>query len=134
MNKKISILLAVLILVVSTLACGSEAPAGVSNLYMANNQDGNNPTTTFAPNDIIFVFFDVNAVDSGAQLQIRWYALTVEGQDPSEAFVITDYTYAGESTIYAQIESTEGGFPPAQYKVEVFLDGAKVGEQQFNIQ
>ncbi len=132
--KKLSVLLAVLALFVSTLACGSSAPAGVSNIYMANDAAGKNKTSTFASTDVIYVFFDVNGVDNGAAFQVRWFALNVDGQDPNEAFVTTDYTYAGEANIFAQIESTEGGFPAANYKVEIYLAGAKVGEQLFTIQ
>lgn len=133
-NKKLAILLAVIALFVSTLACGTSAPAGISNIYMANDVNGSNKTTTFGSNDVIYVFFDVNQVDNGAPFQIKWYALNVDGQDPNTAFLVTDYNYNGEATIYAQIESTTGGFPAAQYKVEIYLSGAKVGEQQFSVQ
>ncbi len=132
--QKLPILLAVLVLFVSALACGSTAPVGVSNIYMANDEGGNNKTTTFAPTDTIYVFFDVNGVESGAQLQVRWYALNLADQDPNTPFTTTDYTYNNEATIYANIESTTGGFPAAQYKVEIYLNDAKVGEQQFSVQ
>ena len=132
--KKLSVLLVVVVLLVSVLACASGAPAGVSNIYMANDIDGNNKTTTFVPTDVIYVFFDVNQIESGTQFQVKWYALDLAGQDPTTPFVVTDYTYTNEATVYAQIESTEGGFPAGQYKVEIYLDGAKVGEQQFTIQ
>ena len=132
--KKLPILLAVVALFVSALACGSSAPAGISNVYMANDAEGKNKTTTFASTDVIYVFFDVNGIDTGAQFQVKWYALNVDGQDPNEPFTVTDYTYNDEATIYAQIESTDGGFPVAQYKVEIYLNGAKVGEQQFSVQ
>ena len=101
---------------------------------MANDIDGNNKTTTFASTDVIYVFFDANQIDSGAQFQVKWYALNLAGQDPAAPFVVTDYTYTDEATVYAQIESTEGGFPAGQYKVEIYLNGAKVGEQQFTVQ
>jgi hypothetical protein len=132
--KKITILLAVIALFVSILACGSNAPAGISNIYMANDVDGQNKATTFAPTDTIYVFFDVNGVDNGAAFHIKWFALNVDGQDPNEAFLTSDYTYTGESTIYGQIENTEGGFPAAQYKVEIYLNDVKVGENLFAIQ
>jgi hypothetical protein len=137
MNKKLSILLAVLVLLSVTLACGTSttaAPAGISNIQMSTDQDGANATTTFAPTDTIYVTFDVNEVDTGAALQVRWYALNVEGQDPETPFTTTDYTYNDEGSIYAQIESTDGGFPAGQYKVEIYLNGAKVGEEQFSVQ
>ena len=132
--KNLSLLLVVAVLFASVLACGSTAPAGVSNVYMANDEEGNNKTTTFAPTDVIYVFFDVNQVETGAAFQVRWYALNVDGQDPNEPFTVTDYSYNDESTIYAQIESTDGGFPAAQYKVEIYLNDALVGEQQFTVQ
>lgn len=132
--KKYSILFAVLALLVATLACGTSAPAGVSNIRMANDADANNITTTFAPTDVIYVFFDVNEVETGAAFQVKWYALNLDGQDPTEPFTVTDYAYNDESTIYAQIESTDGGFPVAQYKVEIYLNGSKVGEQQFSVE
>jgi hypothetical protein len=132
--KKYSILFAVFALLAATLACGTSAPAGVSNIRMANDADATNITTTFAPTDVIYVFFDVNEVETGAAFQVKWYALNLDGQDPTEAFTVTDYSYNDESTIYAQIESTDGGFPVAQYKVEIYLNGSKVGEQQFSVE
>lgn len=133
-SKKFSILLAIVVLLASILACGSNAPAGVSNVYMANDIDGNNKTTTFAPTDVIYVFFDVNQIESGAQFQIKWYVLNLEGEDPTTPFVVTDYTYTGEATVYAQVESTTGGFPPAQYKVEVYFNGALVSTVPFTVE
>ena len=134
MKSKFAILLAVIALLVSVLACGESAPPGISNIYMAKDAEGANKTTTFASTDIVYVFFDVNQIEAGAQFQIKWYALNVEGQDPATPFVVTDYTYNDEATMYAQIESTTGGFPAANYRVEIYLNGAKVGEQQFNVQ
>lgn len=133
-SKKLSILLAVIVLLVSVLACGASAPAGVSNIYMGNDAEGTNKTTTFASTDNIYVFFDVNQVATGAQFQICWYALNIDGQDPATPFVVTDYTYNDESNMFANVESTSGGFPAGQYKVEIKLDGAVVGEQAFTIQ
>jgi hypothetical protein len=134
MKSKLFVLLAVLVMLASVLACGSSAPAGVSNIYMANDAEGKNKTNTFASTDVVYVFFDVNQVEAGAKFQIKWYALDVEGQDPATPFVVTDYTYNSESTMYAQIESTTGGFPAGNYRVEIYLNDAKVGEQQFNVQ
>ena len=134
MKSKISIMLAVVVLLASMLACGSSAPAGVSNIYMANDAEGNNKTNTFSPTDTIYVYFDVNQVEAGASFEIKWYALNVEGQDPGEPFTVSDYTYSDEASLYAQIESTTGGFPAGDYKVEIYMNGAKVGEQQFSVQ
>jgi hypothetical protein len=134
MKKRLSILFAALALLVASLACGTTAPAGISNIQLSTDQEATNLTTTFAPTDEIYVTFDVNEVAAGSGLQIKWYALNIDGQDPETPFTTADYTYNDESSIYAQIYSTEGGFPVGQYKVEIYLNGAKVGEQQFNIE
>ncbi len=151
MNRKILILLAAFVLLISTLACGaSSAPTvaptdaptsapvatggNISNIYMSNQADGSTHATTFAPTDTIYVIFDVNQVDAGANFQINWYATNVDGQDPNTAFYSTDYTYNSEATLFAQISSTTGGFPAAHYRVEIDLNGSKVGEQEFDVQ
>jgi hypothetical protein len=134
MNKRLSILLAALALLVASLACGTTAPAGVSNIQLSTDQEAANITTTFAPTDEIYVTFDVNEVEAGAELEIKWYALDVEGQDPETPFTTSEYTYNDESSIYANIYSTDGGFPAGQYKVEIYLNGSEVGEQQFSVQ
>jgi hypothetical protein len=134
MKSKISILFAALVVLASVLACGSSAPAGISNIYMANDAEGVNKSATFAPSDTIYVFFAVNQVETGASFEIKWYALNVEGQDPATPFQVSDYVYNDEATLFAQIESTSGGFPAADYKVEIYMNGAKVGEQQFSVQ
>lgn len=134
MKNKLSILFALIALLAATLACGTTAPAGVSNIQMSTDQEAANITTTFAPTDEIYVTFDVNEVEAGSGIQIKWYALNIEGQDPESPFTTSDYTYNDEDSIYANIYSTDGGFPTGQYKVEIYLNGAKVGEQQFSVQ
>jgi hypothetical protein len=133
--NKFAVLLAVLALVLSSLAClSSSSPAGVSNLYMSTDKEGTNKTTTFTPTDTIYVSFDVNQVDKGASFDIKWYALNVDGQDPNTPFITSNYIYGSESSLSAHINSTTGGFPVAQYKVEIFINGTKAAEQQFDIQ
>jgi len=131
--NKVAILLAVLVLLLSVLACGSSAPAGVSNVYMSTDKAGMNKTTTFAPADTIYVSFDVNQVDKGASFDIKWYALNVSGQDPNTPFLTSNYIYSSESSLSAHINSTTGGFPVGQYKVEIDMNGTKAAEQQFDI-
>lgn len=101
---------------------------------MTNAIDDTNKITTFAPTDTIFVFFDVNKIESNSEFQINWYALNVEGLDPTTPIRVTNHAYDDETTIIAFIENKDGGFLAGQYKVEINLDASKVGEQQFTIQ
>jgi hypothetical protein len=143
-NQKLySVLYAVIIIFIASLACNAGAPAtptptpfipGVSNIYMATDVQGTNQTTVFSPNDDFYVFFDVSGVDIGTNFQSRWYALDIEGEDPSVPFQTIDYAYEeGIGNIYFQLTNDQP-WPVGNYKVEIYMNDVKVGEQQFSVQ
>jgi hypothetical protein len=135
-NKKLyPSLSAILILVIVSLACSAINPTpGASNFYMATDKDGTNKTNIFSPEDDFYVFFDVAGVEAGTPFQSRWYALDIEGQDPNTPFQTIDYPYEdGITSVYFQMTSTEP-WPVGSYKVEVYMNGAKIGEQGFAVQ
>jgi hypothetical protein len=75
-------------MLVASLACNAAAATpGISNIYMATDQEGTNQTTVFSPTDDFYVFFDVSGVDVGTNFQSRWYALDIEGQEIGRAHV-----------------------------------------------
>jgi hypothetical protein len=129
------ILYALIVLLLASLACsaGNTTPSA-TNFYMATDEAGTNKTTTFSPNDDFYVFFDVANIEPGTTFQSRWYALNVEGQDPNTPFQTIDYTYEeGIGNIYFQLTNDQG-WPAGSYKVEVYMEGTKVGEQTFSVQ
>jgi len=149
-NKRLyPILCAVVALFIASLACNalvptptvtptltpSQPPApGASNFYMATDEAGTNRTTVFSPTDDFYVFFDVSGVDAGANFQSRWYALDIEGEDPNVPFQTIDYPYeSGISNIYFQLTNDEP-WPVGNYKVEIYMNDVKVGEQAFSVQ
>ena len=135
-NKKLyPILSAIMVLVIVSLACSSLNPTpGASDFYMATDEDGTNKTNIFSPNDDFFVFFDVAGIEAGTTFQSRWYGLDIEGVDASVPFQTIDYPYAeGITTIYFQLTG-EDPWPVGSYKVEIYMNGAKVGEQGFAVQ
>ena len=135
-KKLYPILFAFIALVVASLACSFGAPAEptASNFYMATDQEGNNRTTVFSSTDDFFVHFDVGGIEVGTPFQSRWYVLDVEGQDPNTPFQTIDYAYEeGIGNIYFQLTNADG-WPVGSYKVEIYMNGTKVGEQLFSVQ
>lgn len=135
-NKQLyPILSAIVAILVASLACNAAAATpGVSNIYMATDQEGTNQTTVFSSTDDFYVFFDVSGIDVGTNFQSRWYALDVEGQDPNAPFQTIDYAYEeGIGNIYFQL-TNDDGWPVGNYKVEIYMDGVEVGEQSFSVQ
>lgn len=137
MRKKnlYSVLFAVLALLIVSLACsGGPSTPGASNFYMATDEEGTNRTNVFSTTDDFYVFFDVSGVEPGTSFQSRWYALNIEGEDPNVPFQTIDYSYEeGIGNIYFQLTNDQG-WPVGNYKVEVYMNGTEVGEQEFSVQ
>ena len=134
MRNKLFVLLAVSALVASTLACAFGGEPGVSNVRMATDVSGETPTTVYSPSDDFFVFFDVSAVETGTPFEGRWYALDIEGEDPNTPFQTLSYNLEeGASTVYFQLYS-DVEWPIGTYRVEIYMNGVKVGEAQFSVQ
>lgn len=131
-----SILFGVIAVLATSLACnfGTPAEPTASNFYMATDEAGANQTTVFSPTDDFFVHFDVAGIEAGTPFQSRWYALDIEGEDPNAPLQTIDYTYQeGIRNIYFQLTNANG-WPVGNYKVEIYMNGTKVGEQLFSIQ
>lgn len=133
MKKVFPVLLATLVLVLSTLACSFTSKPGVSNIRMATDSTGDTSTIVYAPTDSFFFFFDVNKIEPGTAFESRWYILNYEGQDPNTPFKTSTYSYEeGNPKIYFQL-SSDIAWPVSPYRVELYMNGEKVGEVPFDV-
>jgi hypothetical protein len=133
-TRKFSIFLALVAFLAATLACGVPSGPSASNFRMTTDEDGKNVTTVYSPDQAFNVFFDVSGIDAGTQFEAKWYAVDAAGFDTSSPLKVSDYTYQeGVGTVYFQL-TYGNGWPAGTYRVEVYMDGAKVGEQQFSVQ
>lgn len=135
-SNKTPIVLAAIALLIAAMACtGIETTPTVSNVRMATDDSGETPTSTYAPGDDFFVFADLAGIEVGSLIQSKWYAVDAEGVDPNSEINTSDYTYeSGISYVYFQLSTSDGGdWPPGAYRVELYLDGTKVGEQGFSV-
>jgi predicted small lipoprotein YifL len=133
MKIKSSFILFVLLAILFSLtACGSTAPK-VSNFYMATDDQGANKTSTFAPTDGFYLFFDVSHISNGTSFEARWYVLNVAGKDPNTPFQIEDLTYnAGQTTLRFHLTNITN-WPVGQYRVDVYMSGNQVGQVLFSV-
>ena len=133
-KNALPILFAVFALVISTLACSLGGEPGVSNIRMTTDDGGETTTTTYSPTDDFYVFFDANSIETGTLFEGQWFALNIEGEDPNTPFSTIEYNLEeGVSTVYFQLYS-DVDWPVGNYRVDVYMDGAKVGEAQFSVQ
>jgi len=134
-NRSYILLSAIVVLILASLACSAlSTEPEASGFYMANDSEGDNQTSVFTSTDAFFVFFDVRNIEVGTVFESRWYALNVEGQDADEAFQSVDYAYEeGVSSVYFQL-TPDTAWPESNYRVEIYMDDVKIGEQSFSVQ
>jgi hypothetical protein len=134
-TRKNILLSALSAVILATLACSSFATSPTtSNFYMASDKAGTNKTTTFTTSQDFFVFFDAAGIPDSTKFQAQWFALDVPSQDSTKPFQTTDYTYVnGVTTIYFQLTNS-GGWPTGHYRVDLYMNGTKIGEQLFSVQ
>ncbi len=134
-TKKLSIFLAVVVLVAAQLACAVGEPT-LSNVRTAKDQDGTQPTSTFATTDTIYVVADLSNAQVGNQVTSRWYIESAEGFEPN--FFIEESTIdvneTGINLIYFFYPAPADGFPVGTYKVEMFFNGTLIDTVNFTVQ
>ena len=141
-SSKYVILLASIAIFGAMLACSAlstntstnTGPA-VSNVRMTTDKTGKTPTSSYSPGDKFYVFADLSGLSSGSLVQAKWYVVNAEGVDPNTEINTSEYKYeSGITYVYFELSNSEGGWPAGSYRVEVYLDGNKVGEQGFTVQ
>lgn len=136
-QRKKSVLLVAVALVAAILACSSLASTPtVSNFRMTTDDTGKTPTSTYTPSDQFYVFADLSSIKVGSVIEAKWYAVNAQGVDANSELNTSDYTYeSGVNFVYFQLSTSDGSdWPTGSYRVDVLLDGTKVGEQGFTVQ
>lgn len=141
MKKIFPTILALLALLIASLACnfitGGPQAARLENLRMAFEEDGNSPTTVFAPSDVFYVVGDLRNAPAGTVVEAKWIAAQIEGYEQDELIYeqsigdFSDESFTG--TIYFQL-SNDSGWPVGDYKVDIYLDGNFVESVPFRVQ
>lgn len=136
-SRKISVFLGIAAVLLAIIACStSSTTPGLSNIRMTTDDTGKTPTSSYAPGDEFFVFADLSGLQAGQTIEAKWYAVNVEGVDANSEINTSDYSYESNvAYVYFQLTTSDGGdWPPGSYRVELYLDGTKVGEQGFTVQ
>lgn len=136
-TRKFSIVFAVVAILAATLACGSlSTTPTVSNIRMTTDNTGKTPTSSYGPSDKFYVFADLSGIKVGSIVEAKWYAVNAAGVQANSEINTSDYTYqSGVGFVYFQLSNSDTGiWPTGSYRVEIYLDGTKVGEQGFTVQ
>lgn len=136
MKNIVPILLAVLALLLASLACSVGTEMGLDNLRMAFDNDGKNPTTVFSPDDVFYAVADLRNATAGTVAKAKWIAADIPNVESGDVIYeqeindFTDENFSG--TIYFQL-SNDSGWPAGEYKVEVYLNETLVQSTEFSV-
>jgi hypothetical protein len=112
-------------------ACVPLGPLELETIQVGRsiNPDGSvgHHTTSFKPNETIYVAVLTKAPGSGI-IKVRW---TYQGGLVGEPEKEVSYREPRATEFHL---TNSGGFPPGDYKVEVFIDGKPVGERSFKVE
>jgi hypothetical protein len=137
MKSRFAVSLAVVVLVISTLACAlGSTELGLTNLRMAFDQNGENVTTTYSPTDVFYAVADLANAPQGTQVEARWVAVNAADTEPNLEFQtqtldITEEQFTG--TIYFQLSNDEG-WPAGEYKVDLYLNSTLAQSAEDSVQ
>lgn len=129
--NKLSIVLALIALAVSILACGFST-ANIGDAWLSTDPEGNNRTTTFSQSDTMNLFVDLRNAPDDTELKVAWIAVNAEGVDPNYLLNETNYT-SSDDTVHFDL-SNDNLWPVGSYKVDVYLNGTLDRSLTFEVQ
>jgi hypothetical protein len=136
-SKKFSILLALLVLIISTLACSFGGEPTLGNVRTAKDEKGEQTTSVFSTTDTIYVVGDISNGKKGNVVSSKWMVSKVEGYDPGYVIDSVDLTLDKDQLSYSvnsYFEPPTDGWPAGTYKVEVSFNGAVNSTVEYTVQ
>jgi hypothetical protein len=135
-SKKLSVLLAVLALMISSLACAAiGGEPSLTNPRMSTDSDGVNATTVYSTSGIFYAVADLSNVETGSVVDAKWYLVSAADYDPGEIESSTLTIEDKNLYNYVSFELTsDAGWPVGEYKVELYLNGALAHTINFSVQ
>jgi hypothetical protein len=123
MQKRfVSFVAIILALTFSILACQiSFSTAKVENLRMARDEEGNQPTTQFDPQDIFYLVGELANAPDDTRLKAVWIAVDVEGV-AANSEIQTYETTSGSGKFWVRLSRDAGPWPAGKYKVDLYLN------------
>ena len=135
MKRKVApILFALIVLIISQLACNASAStANIKNAWMDTTEEGNNPTTVYSQDAIFYAMVDLKNAPDDTKLKAVWTA--VDAQDTEKNLALTESEITtGDGLIHFQLENKEYLWPAGQYKVDIYLNDALDKTLTFEVQ
>ena len=130
--KKFPMLLALMALILSTLACEfSASTANISDAWMSTDEDGAERVTAFAQDAEFYAQVDLQNAPDDTALKAVWTA--VEAQDTAQNFLINETELVtGSGQIHFTL-SNDNLWPTGRYKVDIYVNDQLTNTLEFEV-
>ena len=122
MNRYSPLVWLVIALVTLTMpACSfSASTAHISDAKLASDEEGNNPTKVFSPDETFYCDVELSNAPDDTTVRAVWTAVDVEGANPNTK-IDEASTTSGSGQIQFNL-TNDGPWPAGEYKVDLFLN------------
>jgi hypothetical protein len=121
------------VLALAVLACSfSASTANLEEARMARDQDGNQPTTVFSPEETFYCVTELQNAPDDTKVKASWTAVEVEGTDPN-MFIDEAEVTSGSGALFFEL-SNNGPWPVGKYKVDLYLNDQLDQTLEFEVQ
>ncbi|MFC2026347.1 hypothetical protein ACFLUC_04045 [Chloroflexota bacterium] len=103
----------------------------ITNVYMALDEDGAQPTKSFGPDQEFNVIAEVANAPADALVTAQWYIVEVEGEEPY--LVINESEIEGAYESYSFSLTNDGPWPTGVYGVDIYVNGELLSEVSFEV-
>ena len=130
--KKFPMLLALMALILSTLACEfSASTANISDAWMSTDEDGAERVTAFAQDAVFYAQVDLQNAPDDTTLKAVWIAVEVQDTEPN--FMIDETELAtGDGLVHFTL-SNDNLWPIGKYKVDLYINGELASTLEFQV-
>ena len=130
--KKFPMLLALMALILSALACEfSASTANISDAWMSTDEGGAERVTAFAQDAVFYAQADLQNAPDDTTLKAVWTAVEAQETDPN--FVINETEFVtGDGLVHFTL-SNDNLWPTGKYKVDLYMNGKLANTVEFEV-
>jgi len=135
-KNKIVILLAVVSLLLASIACNAVAGGtlGISNAHLASDESDSSQVTAYATDaPTFFCYFDLNNAPDTTVVKGTWTLVSADGYESNSEIDSAEIT-GGSNTYYFSLNRSGDTWPVGKYKIDLYIDGNMVQTVEFEVQ
>jgi predicted small secreted protein len=149
-KNKIVVLLAVIALLLASLACNaatgggdntnsgedgfSVTTANITNAHLASDESDTSTVTSYSPSDPgFYCYFDLNNAPESTVVKGVWTLVSAEGYESNSEIDSAEIT-GSDNTYYFSLGGGTDPWPVGTYKIDLYIDGKLVETIEFEVQ